>query len=209
METYTGLKKVVALSLVLLGFGSVAHAAPTLTYGGDFNIPISDRKIWGSPVTEAIIQVPEHLTIVDLDIALTISHTNVFDLQIYLQSPLGTRIPLNYYSALNEFFRGADYIQTVFDDEASVPIEQGSAPFTGRFRPKAGSFLDVFDGEDACGQWKLQIYDLWFWDTGTLNSAELIFTTSRQPEVIPEPAAATLLLLGFGLTALFHRQGRR
>jgi len=101
------------------------------------------------------------------------------------------------YDFKDEFFKGEDYIQTIFDDEAEIPIELGTAPFTGRFRPKTGSLLEVFDGEDAYGLWRLQIYDMWYWDTGSLDRVELIIT-------ICEPTTVTLLAFGIGLTALFR-----
>jgi len=97
---------------------------------------------------------------------------------------------------LDEYFEGANYTNTVFDDEAEIPIEQGEPPFTGRFRPKAGNLLQVFDGQDAYGLWRLRIYDMWDADIGTLNSFELIITT-------PEPATAILLTLGAGLMTVF------
>ena len=148
-------------------------------------------------MTEAIIKVPDHLTIYDLDFGINLTHTNVFDLQIFVQSPLGTRLCLNMYDVEKGFFKGEDYIQTIFDDEAEIPIEDGTAPFTGRFRPKAGSLLEVFDGEDAYGLWRLQIYDMWYEDTGKLGRAELIIT-------VCEPTGLSLLALGAGLTVLFR-----
>jgi hypothetical protein len=56
--------------------------------------------------------------------------------------------------------------------------------------------LEIFDEENVYGTWHLQIYDMFDWDTGTLDSFELIITT-------PEPATAILLLLGTGLITLF------
>lgn len=206
MKAHGGLKKIIIFSFICLGFGSVGHAGPTVTYGGNFNLPILDKQNWGSPLTEALINVPDHFSIYDLDVAVNITHTNVFDLLIFIQSPLGTRIPLNYYNAKNEFFKGADYIQTVFDDEAPIPIEQGSAPFTGRYRPKAGSSLQIFDHKNAYGLWRLQIYDLWYWDTGTLESVELIFSITETAKTIPAPSALVLLAFGAGLTVTFRRR---
>ena len=126
------------------------------------------------------------------------THTNVFDLQIFLQSPAGTRICLNRYD-FHEFFEGANYTQTIFDDEAELSIKQAEAPFTGSFRPIEPYKLSEFDGEDNYGIWRLQIYDAWDWDTGTLDSFELIIAT-------PEPAVAVFLILGAGLMNLFKRR---
>ena len=143
-------------------------------------------------MSDAIIDVPDHFTVCDVDVAITVTHTSAFDLQIFLQSPAGQRICLNMYDPYTGFFEGENYTETIFDDEAPVPIEEGQAPFTGRFRPKAGYSLQLFDGQDTCGQWRLQIYDAYYGDSGTLDSFELIIT-------VPEPATATLMALGLGL----------
>ena len=186
---------------VLLGVGALSlpvFASEVYTYSGDFNLQIpaepDTSKGW---MEDAVIQVSEPFTIYDLDVGITLTHSNVFDLQIFLQSPEGTKLCLNMYNPLYEFFEGEDYTQTVFDDEAEVPIEEAEPPFTGRFKPKAGNLLEIFDDQDAYGPWRLQIYDAWNADTGTLESFELTFT-------VPEPATVVLLTLGTGLMTLFR-----
>jgi subtilisin-like proprotein convertase family protein len=198
MDAYSSLKWIISLFFVLVSYSTTVFAGPTFIYGEDFNLPIIDKSASGSFMTEAIIKVPDHLTIYDLDVGINVTHTNVFDLHIFVQSPIGTRLYLNKYNFKNEFFKGEDYVQTIFDDEAGIPIEQGTAPFTGRFRPKAGNLLEIFDGEDAYGFWRLQIYDMWYWDAGNLERVEIIVT-------VCEPTALSLLALGAGLTVLFRR----
>lgn len=199
MDAHSRLKWLISLFFVWVSWSTAVFAGPTFIYSKDFDLPILDKQASGSSITEAIIEVPDHLTIYDLDVGINLTHTNVFDLQIFVQSPLGTRLCLNMYDFKDEFFKGEDYVQTIFDDEAEIPIEQGTAPFTGRFRPKAGSLLEIFDGEDAYGLWCLQIYDMWYWDTGNLERVEIIVT-------VCEPTALSLLVLGAGLTVLFRRR---
>jgi subtilisin-like proprotein convertase family protein len=139
-------------------------------------------------MADAVINVPDHFIITDLDVGINLTHTNVFDLQLSLQGPVGTRICLNMYD-YDEFFIGANYTNTIFDDEAMLSIKDGVAPFTGRFRPLEPYKLSQFDGEDAFGSWRLQIYDAYWSDTGTFNHLELTITT-------PEPATFFLLALG-------------
>jgi subtilisin-like proprotein convertase family protein len=146
-------------------------------YGGDFNLRIpadpNNTNATRGWMDDAVIQIPDHFTIADLDISITVTHTKVFDLQIFLQSPAGTRLCLNSYN-LDEYFNGENYTQTVFDDEAEIPIEQSLPPFTGQFRPESGTLLSSFDGQDAFGAWRLQIYDCWFADIGTLDNFQLV-----------------------------------
>jgi len=209
MDARKAVQRIVAIFIVTAAvFGNsppvFAGPGPIYTYGGNFNLPLLDPTGPGSALTVAIIDVPDHFTIADLDVAINITHTQVFDLQLFLQSPAGARMCLNMYE-FTEIFEGENYTQTIFDDEAEVPIEQGEPPFTGRFRPRAiepSNLLQIFDGQDTYGLWLLQIYDMWPADTGTLDSFELIIT-------IPEPATAILLLLGAGLLTLRNPRRRR
>jgi hypothetical protein len=87
-----------------------------------------------------------------------------------------------------------------FDDEAQVSIEEATEPFFGSFRPVES--LSLFDNENAYGPWRLQIYDAYYHDTGTLESFELTIAT-------PEPATVVLLALGTGCAALFRPRRRQ
>jgi subtilisin-like proprotein convertase family protein len=172
--------------------GGTVYAGHVHIYPGNFNLPIpanpDDTNGW---MTDAIIEIPDHLIISDLDVGINLIHSKVFDLQLYLQDPAG-RLCLNMYN-FDEYFNGENYTQTIFDDEAIFSIKEGSAPFTGRFRPV--DKLSKFDGQDAYGYWHLQIYDAWPCDTGTFNHFELMITA-------PEPATAILLTLTAGLMRL-------
>jgi len=193
MEARDAVQRIVAIFAILAGAWGGAYACPVYTYRGDFDLPIPANP---DDTSGAVIEVSDHHIISDLDISISLTHTNVFDLQIFLQSPTGTRRCLNMYN-LHEFLKGENYTQTIFDDEAELAIEQASPPFTGRFRPVKPYKLSGFDKEDSFGLWRLRIYDAWHWDTGTLNSFELMITT-------PEPATATLLTLGAGLLLLLR-----
>jgi len=200
MDTQRPKKRNAAILAIVMGVFSPAYADSLYTYGGPFDLPIPaqphDTKGW---MDDAIVNVTQHILIGDLDARISLTHTNVFDLKIFLQSPTGTKLCLNSYD-LDEFFVGSGYIHTVFDDEADVPIEQAAPPFTGRFRPRTPGVLDIFDGRDAYGPWRLQVYDAHWWDAGNLNSFELIITT-------PEPATVILLVLGATLMRLYNRPG--
>jgi len=182
-------RRIAVIFAITLGVGANISADTVRVYGGDFNISILDKS-WAE---DAVINIPEHRIISDLDAEISITHTNVFDLQIFLVNPANTsRICLNKYDG---FFKGANYTQTVFDDEADVPIEQGVPPFTGRFRPVEPFKLSAFDGQDAFGQWRLQVYDAYYADTGTLNNFQITIAN-------PEPVTVMFLALGVCLMHL-------
>ena len=196
MDARNAAQHIVAILVIAVGWAFPVFADTVHIYSGDFDLSIpaapDDTKGW---MDNAIIEVGDYHIIHDIDVGINLTHTNVFDLQIFLQSPAGTQLCLNMYN-LDEYFEGANYTNTIFDDEAEVPIEQGEAPFTGRFRPLDPYRLSAFDYENSFGLWRLQIYDVFHADTGTLNSFELMITT-------PEPATAILLILGAGLITVF------
>ncbi|MHC4193270.1 MAG: proprotein convertase P-domain-containing protein [Planctomycetota bacterium] len=192
------LQRIVAILIVAVtASDKISFADTVYVYGGDFDLPIIDVPGPGSLVTEAIIDIPDDFIIHDLDVAITITHTNVFDLQLFLQSPAGTRICLNMFDFEDEFGVYPNYTDTIFDDEAQLSIKQADAPFTGPYRPIEPFLLSEFDGEQTPGQWSLQIYDMYDWDTGTLNHFELIIAT-------PEPTTVVLLILGTAMLTLFN-----
>jgi subtilisin-like proprotein convertase family protein len=195
-------QRIGAILVIVAGAcGGAVYASHVHIYSGDFNLPIpqpdsKDPYISKGWMEDAVIEVPDHFVIEDLDTGISLTHTNVFDLQLFLRSPAGTKICLNVYDPYDEFFVGANYTDTIFDDEALFSIKAASAPFTGRFRPVEPYKLSKFDEQDAYGSWRLQIYDAFYYDTGTFNRFELMITT-------PEPATAILLTLAAGLLKLF------
>lgn len=170
-------------------------------YGGRFDQAIpADPEATRGWMDDATIEVPDHLLIEDLNVSVSLTHTNVFDLQLFLTSPSGTTVLLNVYDSFTEYFEGADYDQTVFDDEAELSIADATPPFHGWFRPRTDGALAAFDGEDAFGCWRLQIYDAHTVDKGHLEAFGLIVTA------IPEPATVLVLLAGLGFVGLSRRR---
>ena len=195
----------VTILMLIAGLNLVAFADSVRIYGGDFNLRIpadpDNSKGW---MDDAVIQIPDHFNIYDLDVSISLRHTNVLDLQIYLQNPAGTRLCLSRFDSYDPNLAGEDYWLTIFDDEAELSIDDARPPFTGRFRPELGTTLSVLDGQDTYGLWRLQVYDAWYYDIGTLERFELIIE-------IPEPASAVFMILGivFGFRSLQTKTSRR
>ncbi|MCS7237719.1 MAG: S8 family serine peptidase [Thermoguttaceae bacterium] len=153
------------------------HGNPMPGYSGRFTIRDPQltryratdlpRSITDWQWTRSHIVVPEALVIGDLDVALTIEHTYVADLDVYLIGPDGTRILL--WADVGG--SGQNFVNTILDDEASLTISQGTAPFRGRFRPAEP--LGRFVGRSAQGTWTLEIFDDSLFDQGQLVSWEL------------------------------------
>jgi subtilisin-like proprotein convertase family protein len=102
-------------------------------------------------------------TIVDVEVAIDLTHTFMGDLTIELTSPQGTTVVLSQ----NRGSSGANMQGTTFSDSASTPIASGAAPFAGSFQPE--SPLSAFAGENAAGVWQLDIVDGAAGDYGSLQ----------------------------------------
>jgi hypothetical protein len=114
--------------------------------------------------------------LVDVDATLTIQHTYDGDLDVYLVSPLGSRIEL--FTDIGG--SGDNFLGTILSDTAPdaagaapTPITAGTAPFTGRFRPEG--FLSALEGENPNGSWTLEVTDDAGGDVGSLISWSLDF----------------------------------
>jgi len=118
-------------------------------------------------------------------------HTWDGDLAAYLISPSGRRVEL----FRNVGYSGMNFTQTTLDDEATVPIGSGTAPFFGRYRPAEP--LAAVDGEPINGTWTLEIADEALWDIGSLNGWSLTVTVAT-----PEPIARTDIDGSYAFTRL-------
>lgn len=110
-------------------------------------------------------------TIKDLNVKLNISHSWANELDVFLVSPLGTRVEL--FTDVGG--SGSNFTNTILDDEAATSIALGAAPFTGSF--KSEGLLSSVDGQNPNGAWRLEITDDSTGDIGTLNSWSLTFNS--------------------------------
>ncbi len=95
-------------------------------------------------------------------------------LELILTSPNGTAVTLTTYPVGGEGANfgiacGTNY-ETTFDDEASVSISSGTAPFVGRYQPlePLSSFLPAI-GTNLNGAWTLTANQLFSGNPTTLN----------------------------------------
>lgn len=88
-------------------------------------------------------------------VCFNINHPSIDELEILLQAPDGTYVPLSVQNGA----AGADnYTNTCFEATATSPIKFNIAPFTGTFLPE-GHLGAVNNGQNANGVWKLCILD--------------------------------------------------
>ena len=180
-----------AVAVIIIAiFTSSACATRLYSYTEDFDLAIPPQENGKGWMTDAAIFVWVNWEIIDLDVTINLTHSSICDLQIYLRSPAGTRISLNHYDIDDFVPFEKNFLDTTFDDEAQVAIEDGQGPFTGRFRPKSPGSLSVFDGENAYGLWRIQVYDAVYEASGTFHNAQLDFVIN------PEPSTVAFLIMG-------------
>lgn len=122
--------------------------------------------------TTSLITIPSQTSrLSDVNVTLSLKHSWLADLDIYLISPAGTRVELVTDLSNN----GSFLTNTTFDDAALGSILVGTSPFTGKFRPE-GSLLDL-NGENPSGVWTLEITDDNEHDFGTLFAWSLDIET--------------------------------
>src|SRR5262249_38237743 len=113
------------------------------------------------------INVTDPRAVADADVRLGMTHPFDGQAQIFLRHPDGTLISLSNQHGGS----GANYIGTVFDDEAATPISTAAPPFTGTFRPDGQ--LALLDGKSAQGTWQLEVYDFISGNVGTITGFTL------------------------------------
>ena len=126
------------------------------------------------PVTSTL-NVPDSITIADVNVKVNINHTWDSDLAVDITSPLGTTRTL--FNAVGN--DGDNFTNTILDDEASIAIASGTAPFTGSYIPDQS--LSAFDSQNGQGTWTLTVEDTYpFEDSGTLLGWSIIITPPLQ-----------------------------
>jgi len=168
--------------------GNMRTATPA---SSDTPIAIPDATPAGAAST---IQVPDADLVRGVKVTVNVSHTYDADLVLSLIPPVGAPIILS--NTRGGF--GDNFVNTVFDDAASVPIASGTAPFAGSFRPE--SPLAAVNGISAIGAWKLQAVDTAGLDVGTIDgwTLSLTFNASCGPHAVYQSHAPVSDACGTG-----------
>jgi subtilisin-like proprotein convertase family protein len=125
------------------------------------SVVIPDNNVNGATKT---ISVGVSAVVKDVNVTANVTHPFVGDLTLSLITPANTTIPLS----VRHGGGGDNYTNTVFDDEAAIPIASGFAPFTGSYTPD--SPLSAADGQGSLGDWRLKGVDSAAQDVGSLGN---------------------------------------
>lgn len=141
--------------------------APTSYASTDTPVSVPDNNPTGGTST---ITVSDPRPVQDANVRMNMTHTYDGDLVLSLIAPNSATVALSTRRGSG----GDNFINTVFDDEATTPISAGSAPFTGSFIPE--SPLTGAEGIPGSGAWRLKVVDQAGADTGTIDSWTLTLT---------------------------------
>jgi subtilisin-like proprotein convertase family protein len=140
---------------LLRGTAPAGAATTPVTYNAGTALPaqITPGRI------DSILNVPDSFLVQGLSLKLNITYPNDPDLTATLIAPDGTRITL--FSGVGATGNRANFTDTVFDDNASTPIQNGGPPFfsgtSGPYQPQQALSQEV--GKNAQGIWTLEIVD--------------------------------------------------
>lgn len=170
------------------GYDTSSQVISTYT-SPDTRVRIPDPGTVTSTVT-----ISDSYPIADLNVLLDITHSYDADLEVFLVAPDGTQITLFTDTGGS----GNSFSGTILDDQATLPITTGTAPFTGSFKPQGS--LAAVNGLDVSGTWTLKVTDDKRGDKGKINSWSLEVTAAPpRPDYYAmnlEPGdSATLALL--------------
>lgn len=146
------------------------------TVGTSLDTPIDIASSGDDADYLATINIAESVIITDVNVTVNIEHDWDADLDISITSPNGVTVDLSSGNGGG----GDDYIDTVFDDDATSPITAGSPPFTGSFQPEGD--LNSFNGDFSNGVWTITVSDTFgALDGGVINSLSIEVCGTRDP----------------------------
>jgi subtilisin-like proprotein convertase family protein len=137
------------------------------------NKSILDNQSTYDTITVSYVKFTNYIADINLFID-TVIHTNVADLELSLIHQGVTDTVVYQVGGTGE-----NMIGMVLDDSASTPVLNGTAPFTGSYKPVKP--LSRFVNLDPVGTWILRIHDKAAGNTGTLKAWGLEVTVSNVP----------------------------
>lgn len=188
-----------------------AVSYPTQNFSSSAVVNIPDNTCT-NPAISSITVSGYNGTVNSTGISCTVNITHTYDgdINFMLEAPNGDVIGLSDFAG----GAGANFTNTVFSDAGATSVGNGTAPFTGTYKPwqalitsctnsnKIG-FGSIGGGTiNPNGTWKLRVYDRYSQDVGTINSWSLSFPayTVPNPNCGPVTSSPTAVTIGGGVS---------
>jgi subtilisin-like proprotein convertase family protein len=131
------------------------------------NVPIVNHSIARDSI---IVFLGNGCIVHDVNFKISnIIHTWISDIRLYLRKSGVGSLLVDHVGG-----SGDNFINTILDDSALIPLASGTPPFTGTYRPS--NPLLPFNGVTTDGVWKIEISDTATGDTGALTGWCVILT---------------------------------
>jgi len=141
-------------------FATYKTTCTTTTYA-DVPIAIPDNSTVGATST---INVPNNVTISDVNIGVNITHMWIGDIKLSIKSPANKTVQL-----IASSFCAPQDMSVIFDDNGTNAVCNSTAPgYSGTIKPSGN--LSDYNGDNAQGVWTLFMEDQGSADTGSLTS---------------------------------------
>lgn len=147
------------------------------SFGNSFSIPA------GNTFTTKTVNVPASTgTVSDVNVALSVTHSRLSDVEIQIQSPTGTIVKL-----FDKDCGSSNSTLLLQYDDAGVPLDCSLT--TSQIVLPSG-LLSAFNGESSQGNWILRVRDAVSGSFGTINSASVSICNQTFTLGVPETEAA-------------------
>ncbi len=159
--------------ILLIIFIGIIHSLYGQTFSNTTSYSIPDNNTSGvySDITVSGISPLAMIS----NIKFNITHTYDGDLSIYLVDPLNNEhLVVNHRGG-----SGDNFVNTILQNNASISITSGAAPFTGTYIPE----VILPSGVNPNGTWRLHVVDNASGDVGTINSWDITFVAPPCPTV--------------------------
>lgn len=155
-----GWRKSAAIAAAIFGMAGAAQPAHAQFTGNYVDNNPGALSAGGTPCNAAFtrtINVPDAMTITDVDLGMIMDHNNRGDTAAAIRSPAGTQVLLYFGTGgtLNDY-------NVLFDQAAAADVDTGAqnvnndvaaAPYQFDVQPDGANTLDDFNGEQAVGNW--------------------------------------------------------
>ncbi|OQA02473.1 MAG: hypothetical protein BWY69_01087 [Planctomycetes bacterium ADurb.Bin401] len=196
-----GLQKrtIAILGIILFLWQIDTSGAIIASYGATLNKSLglpNQKDIW----IDTFIFVPIKGKILDLNLAMKVSHTSFCDLEIMIEHPSGISATISSYDkdTFIPFRKCNGWV--VLDEQSSKSIDSTASLINTSYKPNSVEPLSSLNGLNSYGLWTIKLADTIFHDSGIINNLRLDLRVETLPVqsffVIPEPASLLLCVTG-------------
>lgn len=164
------MQKLAVIFLLLISLTEQHHSQVQQTFcRHGLNIPLF---VHSTAKDSMLVSVGQNCTLADVNIKVdTLLNDWVSFIRVYIRKGSVGSLIINWVGG-----SGDNFIHTVLDDSASIPISSGNAPYSGTYRPS--NPLTPFNGINPNGYWSLVATDTGPQGGGVLKAWCVILTVN-------------------------------